>query len=250
MSTTPERATGASGSTEMEQLASRLDELQRRSVAMTAALERSRTTRRRIMLLFLAFVIVAGWRFIALANSVRSEDYQKRLVAALGKSATENSDVYSREIQQLVKGITPVVSAAFSEQASKDMPVFMQLFDKERQSLMTDLPQRMSERVEKHHHELLRRHQNLLQSEFPAVENPETRDRMMANACAALDRLVQKYYVDEFKREFKVMSDAWSDFPPAAVPNSGDPPLEEQLLGELMDLTAVKLSRHRAASSK
>ena len=250
MSTTPDRPTGASGSTEMEQLNSRLDELQRRSEGLTAALERSRNTRRRIMLAFLVFVIIAGWGFISLAKSVGTEKYQKRLVTALGKSATDNAEDYTREIQKLVKGITPVVSAAFSEQATKDMPVFMQMIDKERQSLMTDLPKTMSDRVEKHHRELLRRHQKLLQTEFPAVESPEVRDRMMNNACTALDRLVQKYYLDEFKREFQVMSEAWNDFPPAAAPGKGDPPLEEQLLGELMDLTAVKLARHRAASAK
>ena len=250
MSTTPDRTTGASGSTEMEQLASRLDELQRRSAGLTAALERSRKTRRLIMLAFLVFVIIAGWRFIALAQSVNSPEYKTRLVAALSKSATDDANVYSTEIQKLVKGITPVVSTAFSEQASKDMPIFMQVFDKERESLMTDLPQKMSKRVEDHHDKLLRRHQDLLKAEFPTVENPEVRDRMMANACTALDRLIQKYYVDEFKREFKIMSDAWSDFPPAPVPGAGDPPLEEQLLGELMDLTAVKLARHRALPPK
>ena len=248
MSTTPERTPGASGSTELEQLVSRLDELQRRNEALTAAFERSRTTRRVVMMAFLIFVVFSGWRFIALANMVRSPEYQKRLFDALQESAANNSSDYEREIRRLVKGITPVVSEAFSKQAAKDMPEFMRIFDDERKTLMTGLPQRLSQRVENHHHELLRRHQNLLQAEFPAVKNPEVRDRMMANACTALDRLVQKYYVDEFQREFQVMSDAWNEFPPADPHRAGEPPLEEQLMGELMDLTAVKLARHRAAT--
>ena len=201
MSTTPDRTTGASGSTEMEQLASRLDELQRRSAGLTAALERSRKTRRLIMLAFLAFVIFSGWRFIALAKSVGNDKYQERLVDALSKSATENADVYRSELEKLVKGVTPKLSAAFSEQASKDMPLFMQIFDKERQSLMTDLPQKMSKHVEDHHDKLLRRHQDLLKSEFPAVEKPEVRDRMMANVSTALDRLLK--WCDSWKKAFR-----------------------------------------------
>ena len=240
MSTTPE----------LEQLVSRLDELQRRSDALTAALERSRQTRRMIMVAFLAFVIIAGWRFYALADTIRSKEYQDRLMVALQKSVATNQDTFSKEAQKLVDGITPVVSTAFTEQSKKDLPLFMQVIDKERQMLMDGLPQRLSKHVEDHHHEMLRRHEKLIQTEFPAVQDAEVRNRMMANACTALDRLVKKYYVDEFEKEFRLMSDTWNDFPPADKPGVGDPPLEEQLMGELMDLVAVKMSRHRAGAAK
>ena len=250
MSTTPERTSGSSGASEMEQLASRLDELQRRSDALTAALERSRRTRRLIMVAFLAFVLIAGWRFYALANTLRSKEYQDRLTVALRKSVEANQDTFSKEAQRLVDGITPVVSTAFTEQSKKDLPLFMQVIDKERQTLMDGLPKRMSEHVEKHHHEMLRRHEKLIQTEFPTVQNAEVRDRMMGNACIALDRLVKKYYVDEFQKEFQKMSSSWNDFPPADMPAAGDPPLEEQLMGELMDLVAVKMAHHRSAAAK
>ena len=250
MSTTPERTTGSSGSTELQQLVSRLDELQRRHDAFSAALDRARRTRRLIMIAFLAFVVIAGWRFYALANTIRSGDYQDRLINELGKAVTANQNDFAREAEKLVKDITPVVSQALSEQSKKDLPLFMQVIDEERQTVMTGLPKRLSDRVEKHHRELLRRHEKLIQTEFPAVQDSEVRDRMMGNVCLALDRLVKKYYVDEYKKEFQRMSDAWDAFPRAEVPGVGDPGLDEQLMGELMDLVAVKLARHRAATSK
>ncbi len=249
MTTTLDGTSGSSSSNDLSLLISRLDELQRRSDALTTALERSRQTRRTIMVAFLAFVLIAGWRFYALANTIRSKEYQDRLMVALQKSVATNQDTFSKEAQRLVDGITPVVTTAFTDQGKKDLPLFMQVIDKERQLLMDGMPQRMSDRVEKHHHSMLRRHEKLIQTEFPTVQNAEVRDRMMANVCTALDRLIKKYYVDEFQKEFQKMSASWNDFPPADVPGAGDPPLEEQLLGELMDLVAVKMSRHRTGTA-
>ena len=73
---------------------------------------------------------------------------------------------------------------------------------------------------------------------------------MMGNTCLALDRLVKKYYVDEFKRELQAMDSSWEDFPLADLPAKGEPPLEEQLKGALMDMVAITLSRSRPAGSK
>ena len=246
MSTTPDRTPATS---ELEQLTARLDELQRHTEGLTAALENSRTTRRLIMLAFLAFVVVSLWQFYALGNQLRSAEYQNRLMAELQKSLDGNQKSFQAEGEKLVKAVTPVVTTAFSEQSKKDMPVFMQIIDRERTTLLESLATRMSEKLEDHHHKLLSRHDKLFQEEFPSVQNPEIRDRMMGNTLLALDRLVKKYYVDELKKELQSMDRAWEDFPPADKAGEGDPPLESQLVGELMDLLAIKFSRSRPAAN-
>ncbi len=227
-----------------EQFAARLDELQRRSDALTVAFARARQTRQIIMFAFLAFVVVAGWSFYSLGNSVRSKEYQDRLLTELQKSVADNQDTFSSEAQKLVDAITPVVTTAFVDQSQKDLPLFMQAFDKEREDLMDSLPKRMSEHVEQHYHGMVSQHEKLLDAEFPAAKNPEVRDRMIANVQDALDRLVKKYYVEEFQREFKLMSAAWNDFPAADVPGEGEPPLTELLKGEIVELLAA-VARYR-----
>ena len=246
MSTTPQQMPGASGSSELAQLAPRLDELQRRSEALNAALEGAKKTRTMIMLAFLVFVIVAGWGFVSLANSIRSDAYKNRLLAELQKSVETNQDTFSKEAAKLVAGISPVVTAALQDQAANDMPLFMQVIDKQRDVLMTSLPERMSTKVETHHHALLRKHEKLLQEEFPTVQNPEVRERMMVNTVAALDRLVKKYYVDEFKKEFQAMSETWNDFPRADTPGADDPSLDKQLVGELLELVPLMFTGQRS----
>ena len=106
----------------------------------------------------------------------------------------------------------------------------------------------MVELVEKHHEELVRKHEALFIAELPAAQDPKVRDRMMENVVVALDKLVKKYYADEFKRHFTSMSETWNSFPPAALPEKNDHPISEQLMGELMDLVAVKLARHKAGN--
>jgi len=56
------------------------------------------------MIAFLAFVVIAGWRFYALANTIRSGDYQDRLINELGKAVTANQNDFAREAEKLVKG--------------------------------------------------------------------------------------------------------------------------------------------------
>lgn len=245
MSTTTERTTGTSGPSESEQLRSQLNELQSRTEGLATALEHSRSARRLVMIAFLVFVLIAGWKFYSLGNMIRTENYQARLLSEVQKSVEANEKNFSREAQKLVDGATPVVQTAFSKQTEKDMPIFMQIIDKERAKVIDNLGQRMSEKIENHHHELLRRHDKLFQAEFPTVNDPKVRERMMSNACVALDRLVKKYYVDEFQKELKAMDKAWQDFPPAEKPNAGEPPLDSQLVGELMELLAIKFSRGR-----
>jgi hypothetical protein len=250
MSTTPETPARTPGSSETEQLVARLDELQSRTEALSAALRQSRTTRRIIMVAFLAFVIIAGWRFYSLGSMVRSEAYQDKLLKELQQSVDANQAAFSAEIKKLVDEAGPVVSSAFSEQAKKDMPLFMQIIDKQRADLFANLQERMTAKLENHHHELLRRHEKLFKEEFPSVQDQEVRDRMMGNTQIALDRLVKKYYVDEFEKELKAMNQAWEDFPPADKPSADEPSLDSQLLGELMDLLAIKFSRGRTIADK
>ncbi|MBM3970892.1 MAG: hypothetical protein FJ302_13690 [Planctomycetes bacterium] len=232
---------------EMEQLTARLDELQRRTAGLTAALAGSRNSRRMIMLAFVAFVFVALMGFYSLANRIQSAEYQQRLVAELQKSVASNQDTFASEAQKLVEGAAPVIQTAFSEQASKDMPLFMQVIDAQRTEMVNSLVEQMTKKLEGHHHDLVRRHEKLFQQEFPTVQNAEVRERMVGNICLAFDRLVKKYYVDGFIRELKSMETAWEEFPLADQPAEGEASLEEQLKGSLMDLFAITVSRSRNA---
>ena len=124
------------------------------------------------------------------------------------------------------------------------MPLFLQAFDKEQQQFVAELPDQMVQRIEDRHHQLLVQNEKLLVEEFPAAQDPKIRDRVVSNVELALDKLVKKYYAEEFQRQLVSMQKTWDEFKPAADPEKDDPPLDQQLLGELMDLVALKMTRH------
>ena len=228
---------------------SKVDALQQQVDAVVAALAAGKSTRQLIFLAFLAFVGISVWSFYSLAKRIQSEEYKQQLLASIQKEVEANQEEFSKETQQLVQSLSPVVTTAITEQSQKDAPLFMQAFDVQRNKLVDELPDKLIEEVRKHHEALIRKHETLFLTELPAAQDPKIRDRMMANVVVALNSLVKKYYAAEFKRHFVGMSETWNDFPPAALPEKGDAPLNEQLMGELMDLVAVKLARHKAGTN-
>ncbi len=224
------------------------DALQRQVDALVAALAASKRTRLLIFLAFLAFVGISVWSFMSLAKRIQSEEYKQQLLASIQKEVEANQDELSRETQQLVDSLSPVVTAAITNQSEKDAPLFMQALDVQRTKLVNDLPEKLVEQVQKHHEEMIRKHEAMFIEELPSAQDPKIRDRMMENVVVALDKLVKKYYSEKFKAHFASMSETWNGFPPADVPAKGDSPVSDQLMGELMDLVAVKLARHKAGN--
>ena len=229
-----------------DSLDSKVDELQKQVDALVSALAAGKRTRQLMFLAFLTFALVSGWGFYSLASRIQSEPYKQQLMASLQKEVEQNQDEFSRETQMLVESLSPVVTTAITEQSKKDAPLFMQAFDVQRAKLVDEMPDKMVQLVQKRHEELIRQHEKLFLEELPAAQDPKVRDRMMANVVTAIDSLVKKYYADEFKRHFLGMSESWDAFPAASLPEKGDAALNEQLMGHLMDLVAVKLARHRA----
>jgi hypothetical protein len=217
--------------------------------ALAIALSAGKQTRLLMFLAFLAFALISGWGFFSLASRIQSEAYKQQLLATLQQEIERNHDELAKETELLVESLSPVVTTAITEQSKKDAPLFMQAFDAEKSKLINELPEKLMAKVDARHHDLVRQHEKLIFEELPAAQDPKVRDRMMANVCTALDTLVKKYYADEFKRHFTGMSETWNSFPVADAPSKDDAPLNEQLMGELMDLVAVKLARHRAGSS-
>ncbi len=225
------------------------DALQQQIDALVASLAANKRTRQLIFLAFLAFVGISVWSFLSLAKRIQSEEYKQQLLASIQQEVEKNQAEFSKESQLLVEALSPVVTTAVTNQSEKDAPLFMQAFDIQRTRLSTELPEKMVELVEKHHEELVRKHEALFIEELPAAQDPKIRDRMMENVVVALDKLVKQYYADKFKQHFASMSETWNSFPPAALPEKDDHPVSEQLMGELMDLVAVKLARHKAGNN-
>lgn len=225
-----------------ETLSPQIASLERDAVALTAALASSRRTRLLLLLAVVAFVGITCIAFYRLFSQFIGDEQRAKLQALAEKELHDRQDYLMKEVQTLVNSSTPIVSAAFAEQAKKDLPGFMRAAGAERDALVQNLQAKLEERLHAHHEKLLARHEKMLHEEFPAVKDDKLHAAMMANLMVAVDKLVRKYYIDEMSSEMQGMYKSWDEFPIAPPRAEGDDPLEDQLVANLMELLKTKLS--------
>jgi hypothetical protein len=225
----------------MQALGQQSEAVQRAAAALSASMARARTVRLVIVLAGVALIAVVCVKFYSLGIEIQSPEYLNALVASGQKRLAENSDRYRGEVDKLVEHASPAVSKAFTEQAKKDLPEFLKKMEKEKDTLAADLQEDFSNRLNTHYERLLAQQENTLKQEFPAIKDDATHERMVKNLDKAVQKLVKKYHVEEFRRKVDELVFTWDHFPEANRPGAGEPSLEDQLITTLLQVLAVSL---------
>lgn len=220
----------------------RVQAVQGQVAALESALSASRKSRQIILVGLVAVIAVVAYLFYGLANQLRSEEYITKLSEEAQTYANDNADSYMREVKTLTDNVTPVITKAFYEQAKKDTPKLTLAMNKERELLMKNVQARLEKQINDQYAKVLADYEKILITEFPKAEDDNIRRRVMANFREAMNRMVKKFYADQFQEELQAMYDTWDEFPVADAVEEGDVPLEDQLVGYLLELTTLKLS--------
>ncbi|MBC8289560.1 MAG: hypothetical protein H8E37_04500 [Planctomycetes bacterium] len=222
----------------------RAQALEAQLAALDGALSSVKRTRRIIIVLFLAFIVLVGFLIKGMADQIASKEYQEKLLAEAQRTLESNSAEYMKEVQLLTEAVTPEITKAFYAQAKKDTPLYAGAFDREKQLLAENLRARIEQTVNDYYDKALDKYEAELIKQFPKAEDEEIRRKLKANLRGSLNKLVQKFYADEFERELNAIYEVWETFPPAAEVEEGDLPLEDQLIGFLFEMLTMKLSGH------
>lgn len=220
----------------------RVQAVQGQVAALESALSASRKSRQIILVGLVAVIAVVAYLFYGLANQLRSEEYITKLSEEAQTYANDNADSYMREVKTLTDNVTPVITKAFYAQAKKDTPKLTLAMNKERELLMKNVQARLEKQINDQYAKVLADYEKILITEFPKAEDDNIRRRVMANFREAMNRMVKKFYADQFQEELQAMYDTWDEFPVADAVDEGDVPLEDQLVGYLLELTTLKLS--------
>jgi hypothetical protein len=218
----------------------------RESNALMAAQAAGRNVRMLLLLALVVFVAAVTFAFYDMANKFFSRDNLNVLAKAGQERLVKNQDKYMKEIQKLVEASSPVLTSAFMEQAKKDMPGFMQAAEKERDALRSSLEIKLAKKLDDRYREGIDRHEQILRQEFPEYNNDAQQARMRENIGLALDKLVQKYYVQEMNRQMNSLYNTWDSFPAADPPAKNGISTEDQMVVELVDLLKYRLSHTQA----
>lgn len=221
-------------------LGQRVTAVERQVESLTSALRATRLTRTLLLLGFVALILIAVGLFGSLGKRMASEGYQKELASKAQLHFDNNKDAYLGQIRQLMDESTPIIKTAFLERLEQDKPRYTEALNVQREALLENVKARLELQINARHEGTLARFEQVLIEEFPAAADEEVRVRMMENLRVAVESLVKQYYVDAFQDELQSMYATWDTFPVADAPGADDPPLEDQLIGALLDLMVMK----------
>jgi cell division protein FtsB len=221
---------------------SRVEQLEREARRVVDALTQAQRTRQLLFLVLIAFVCVTCYAYYRLATRYEQKEQLDLLLTKAQDQLERRSDFLSQQAQSLVDETAPVVSAAFLEQAKRDVPGFLQAVDAERDKLLENLVSRLEQRLAEHQHRIIERHHALLEQEFPDVKDSHLHDAMLKNLEMAFDKLVNRYYIDTMRNEILQIYADWDQFPMVDAVQPGDTRLEDEFQGALLELLKMKLA--------
>ena len=227
---------------DLQAISQQSEAVQRAAAALSAATARSRGIRLCLMVAAVLLIAVICVEFYRLGMSVQSPDYLDRLTKAGQKRVAERSDRFTQEFERLVDHTREPLTQAFSEQVRKDMPEFMKKVEKEKDTLANNLQEEFTKKVNSHYETLLKQQEETLKKEFPTIQDPAAHERMIKNIDKAVQKLVQKFYVDDFRRQIDELVYGWDHFPEAPMPKSGEQSLTDQFIPTLLQYAALRLS--------
>jgi hypothetical protein len=232
---------------DLDLIQKQIEKLSNACAELTAAYALARRIRFLLMMAVAVFVIAVSFAFYRLGSGLMKDEYTQQLTDIAEKRLEKNQDRYMRHVELLVDHTTPAITDAFSKQANKDMPAYLNLMERERDTFAKELETKLGKRLQDRYEHSLDKHEQILKTEFPQVKDQVLHDRMMNNLHIAIDRLMQKYYVTEIERQLQQLFQAWDKFPPADPPRKNELPLEQQFTAELYRLLAIKLGSTQAA---
>ena len=227
---------------QIQAVANRVEAVERQATAIEASLSASLWIRRVLVLGFVAFLCVFGYLFYRLAADFQKKENLDQLVAKFQQRLEETTlDKLQREVRSLVDTAQPVLTEAFTAQAKKDESKYAAALEQEREVFLQNLQQRLQDQLNERYHGILDEHRAVLKEEFPNLTD-EQLGLMAENIQKAAEQLIQKYYVDRMHDELEDMFAIWDEFPVADPVGPNDIPLEDQLIGTLLEVLTMKLT--------
>ncbi len=226
-------------SQKLEALARQLGDLEKQANELTAAIQRSASVRRVLVLVVVGVLAVFGGLYYQVGRSFVDQKNIDKMMVYLNKRAAANSQEVMNELQTLVKHTQPTVSDALEKQFTKDMPAILGLLGKEREVLALNLQDLLDQRLRAQYTKALKQHSAILQEEFD-IQDVEALAMMVDHFEGGFQPLVKQYYGDRLKEEFNRMYATWDNFP---LDNSRrtKEELEKELYHQLIGLMLQKV---------
>jgi hypothetical protein len=159
----------------------------------------------------------------------------------------EHSDVILAEIGDVTAETAPVLGKALYDQSQEDYQLYLTALEREGDTYLANVEQMLVAEAQDQYGEFLRRHRQVLREEFPDHASDKNVEQVLAEFDQTFDRLIERYYLDEFRRESERTVALWKNIEPVELPQADEPSLEEQLADYTADWAILAAAENSPA---
>jgi hypothetical protein len=203
------------------------------------ALTRARCNLALVALLLTAAVGLGLHLFCAGPHLLAAE--QQGLLDAAREELSAHANELIEEAGDLAEESLPPLSEALAAQLSKDAPAFMRALETEGDQLAQELAAHLQKQVDARYRPYLARQRAILHQEFPGITDPKELERLAGALEQAVDRLAQRYYVEEYRKQVGRFVTLWKAIPPAEILKARQADMEQLLAQEVQQWLLLKI---------
>ena len=223
-------------------LSQKIVQIEREVDALRSAISRARTMRFVFLIALIALVLAVVYFFLQLARQVTSEKFMEEIATEARLHIENNQNDYQKQVQSLVDHSYPILTQAFSDQATKDMQKFTSAMDHEREALTNNLQTQLNDRLSKKYQGVLQEYESKMIETFPELADEKTRDKVVDNFQSIIKTLVARNYGDRFNESSQRLMSIWDQFPASEEVVGDATTLEEKLVHNLMQVATEVMS--------
>lgn len=196
-------------------------------------------------LLLLGFGIAVGVAWVQQVMAVDEASFpidEKKLAKAIKEHLTAHSE----EIMQAAVGVAqetvPPLAEAMYQQMQQDYPAYLQALREQRGSYLENVEEMLLTQAKQEYRQYLQQHREVLAKKFPEYASSKAIDEFIARFESIGDKLIEKYYLDEFRREVDRTANAWEEIQTLPPAPKDEPSHQEQLGLYLSDWLVLNFS--------
>ena len=225
------------------ELAQRVAQLEKEAVDLESAWNRSRTTNRWLLLLSVGLVTGVLWKSYHTLSQIRDKRWQDRMILVFQENSEEHRRLFQNELRQIWNRVEPELATDFRAQLQQDSPRIEKAFLVQRDEFEENVKRNFKRAVLANYRKTLDRNVELLNREFPDLQNTALRDRVISRTLIAVEQLIDKHYVAPLEAELQELYASYQEFPVADPPvtGSGEDTPAMRFLWQMLKLLKLKL---------
>ncbi|HBN76490.1 MAG TPA: hypothetical protein DD473_11860 [Planctomycetaceae bacterium] len=192
-----------------------------------------------VLLTGLILVTGGAWAYAMFGSSPELPVDKSKVVSEVEESLQDHLPAIEDASQKLVAEVSEPIGKAFYKQFQEDDSRYLKTVRLQGAEYGQNVEKLFIKAAQNQYRDYWQAHRKVLAEEFPEYADKEALDELITEFEHTSDKLIERYYAEEFIEEGKVTAEYWSRFEPIDVPDNAQVDLKGQLLDYVADWTVL-----------